>query len=713
MSSSFNSEGLEVNPNPSGALGGPPEEVAPMPPPEPCTPSKVSRGRTRRRERVQLAAEEAIDRWQKFAGSTDPVQRPLPRPWRLTYKGGGRGEGIESAILPRWQEVPFEAKFFQAAARLRLWIFGGFWFAFGVISLWFSRRNTQENRAVLLRETFLKLGTTFIKFGQQLSMRRDLMPQAYTDELTKLLDKVDLPLSAIEALDIIEKAIGKKRGVLRVPHEDIFAAFDTENVGSASVACVYHAVLRTGEHVAVKVRRPGITTQLAADMRALKWLVALFEVFFLPPRFLKHFNHELRTMLMDELDFRKEARFAELYRRQIRKTRQMRFVSVPRVFFDYSDDEVMVSEYVSGVWLNDILAALRTNENEVRDLMDRMRVDPLILARRVQLIARFNNFENFFFHADLHPGNILIQPGNKICLIDFGSCGSFSSRELNAWRRWFDAQSVDDVGGMVQAALAIIEPLPPIDKDEFGARLETEFWKNLYAIKSKHSNWAERITSRLWFDFLKLCQEFKIPMRLNTLRMIRASMLTDTIAGHLDPDQDPYREFRYYEKGAGKRAKKRLAKRVSNLFGPSKFIRLELGVESVLQTLFQVQRVVGSLAGIRIGAIIAKFDDFLSLFLRHMAWIGLTASVSTVVLYALTRMGRVRKLSPAFEGNETLALFMGLWGTDSLFGAFLKVVTSGWWLVIAFTPTVIVLLRIYRRTGEKTYPRGAGAIDDS
>jgi len=706
MSSSFNSEGLEVHP--STAFDGPPEEDAPSPLTDSRAPSKVSRARIRRREKIQLAADEALERWQKFAGSTEPVQRPLPRPWRLTYKG----DGLESAILPRWQEVPFEAGFFQAAARLRLWIYGGIWFVFGVIGLWFSRRNTEKERAILMRKTFLKLGTTFIKFGQQLSMRRDLLPQAYTDELETLLDKVDIPLPPDEALDIIEKAIGKKRGVPRVPHQEIFAAFDTEQVGSASVACVYHAVLRTGEHVAVKVRRPGITTQLAADMRALKWLVSLFEVFFLPPRFLQHFNHELRTMLMDELDFRKEARFAELYRRRIRKTRQMRFVSVPRVFFDYSDDEVMVSEYVSGVWLRDILTALRTNENEVRDLMDRMRVDPLVLARRVQLIARFNNFENFFFHADLHPANILIQPGNKICLIDFGSCGSFSNRELNAWRRWFDAQSVDDVGGMVQAALAIIEPLPQIDKDEFGARLEAEFWKSLYAIKSKHSDWSERITSRLWFGFLKLCQEFRIPMRLNTLRMIRASMLTDTIAGQLDPDQDPYREFRYYEKGAGKRAKKRLAKRVGNLFGPSKFIRFELGVETFLQTLFQVQRVVGSLSGIRIGAIITKIDDFLSLLMKHLAWIGLTASVSTVVLWALTRRGYISKAAIPFESNGTIRQFLGLWGTDSLFGAFLKVVTSGWWLVIAFTPTVIVLLRIYRRTGEKTYPRGAGAIDD-
>jgi predicted unusual protein kinase regulating ubiquinone biosynthesis (AarF/ABC1/UbiB family) len=610
---------------------------------------------------------------------------------------------------PRYRELVFNAGVLKTVARLHLWLWGAFRFGRGLFVLWLFRRNTDENRACLLRETISKMGPTFIKLGQQLSMRLDLLPYPYTSELEKLLDDLDA-FDTETALQVVERAVGQSRGVPLVPREQIFSAFDQKAIGAASVACVYHAVLKTGEHVAVKVRRPGIGQQFAADLRALKWVLSIFEVFGLPPGFLKNFHHELKSMLMDELDFRKEARFAELYSRKTRKTKQMRFISVPRVFFDYSNDEVLIADFVSGVWLKDILSALTTNEGQMRELLSKMNIDPIILARRIQLIARYNNFENIFFHADLHPANILVQPGNRICLIDFGSCGSFSRRELNAWRRWFDAQSVDDVGGMVQAALAIIEPVPAIDKDEFGQRLETEFWKNLYAIKSKHAEWSERISSRLWLDFLKLCREFNIPMRLNTLRMIRASLLTDTIAGRLDHDQDPYREFRYYEKGAGKRAKKRTRKRVKALLGPSKFIRIEQGLESTLQLLFQIQRTVNSLAGIRIGALITKLSYFLSLFLKHAAWILSTAIVATFAMLLLHWFN--------FKGLSSVGLpNLGILGPrytqiQGPVSALHAVVTNPVWQLIAAAPTVLVMLRVYLRLGEKHYPRGSSSRDD-
>lgn len=667
---------------------------------------KGTRARLRRREKLQRKADAAVENWFETATADHgQLRRPLPRPWRFKYQKTGQ----VSSLPPPYRELVFKAGVLRSVARLRLWFWGIMRFCWGLFKLWLFKRNTEENRAVLLREIISTMGPTFIKLGQQLSMRLDLLPYAYTNELEKLLDELKA-FDSNTALQIVERAVGERRGMPHVSNEEIFSAFDEVPVGSASVACVYHAVLKTGEHVAVKVRRPKIGLHFAADLRALKWLMLVVEVFLLTPGFLKNFHHELNSMLMDELDFRKEARFAELYRRRMRKTKQMRFVTAPKVFFEYSNDEVLVSEFVSGLSMKDIIAALATNPQQVYSLLEKMNIDPIILARRIQLIARYNNFENIFFHADLHPANIFVQPGNRICLIDFGSCGSFSRRELNAWRRWFDAQSVDDVGGMVQAALAIIEPLPAIDKEEFGQRLETEFWKNLFAIKSKHSEWSERISARLWLDFLRLCRNFNIPMRLNTLRMIRASMLTDTIAGRLDPDQDPYREFRYYQKGAGKRAKKRTKKRVEALLGPSKFIRLEQGVESALQLFFQIQRTVNSLAGIRIGALISKVSYFLTLFLRHVAWIGGTLVAFTILVAVLRWLD--------FKGLGSLGYpSLGLLGPNyaSIEGpisAFNSVLRNPVWLVIAFTPSLLIMLRIYSRLQEKEYPRGSSSRDD-
>jgi ubiquinone biosynthesis protein len=691
-------------------MDGPPEEMAGPPESNRKKAWKAWRARLRRREKIQRVADASAERWQRLhdlptAPQTlepeAPVQRPLPQPQGLGIMKKEYGE--LSALPPPRRELAFKAGVFKSMARLIVWIGGTCFFAFGVLQDWLGRRNTQATRARRLKETFLKMGITFIKIGQQLSMRIDLLPKAYTDELEELLSDVPTEFDPEEAIKAIERARGQKKGAPGpIPLAQIFSAFDSKPIGSASVACVYQAILISGERVAVKVRRPNIGPNLAADMRALGWLLRLVEVVCFAPGFFKNLIVELRMMLTEELDFAREARFADLYRRKMRKTKQMSFVSVPRVFFDYSNDEVMVAEFVSGIWLKDILPALEAHDAQALAKLDDIDFDPIILARRIQLIARFNNFENIFFHADLHPANILIRPGNKIVLIDFGSCGSFNMKELNSWRRWFDAQSVDDVGGMVQAALAIIEPLPPIDRDQFGKELESKFWDQLYAIKSKHSEWQERITSRLWYDFLALSRKHHIPMRLNTLRMIRASMLTDTIAIRLDPDQDAYREFRYYERGAGKRAKKRVVKRLRTLTAPRKFIGLEHGVESALKLVNQVQRTVDSLASISIQDVIAKVEYFLTLFFRHLLWIVLTFAVSVfgLAVYRVFNHGFNHGLVHILNGLVHIRN-TGTLNWVHLKALFYDVLLSPIWIIIAAAPNAVVLWRLSFRLSER------------
>jgi predicted unusual protein kinase regulating ubiquinone biosynthesis (AarF/ABC1/UbiB family) len=587
---------------------------------------KAWRDRMRRREKIQRAVDVATEQWLALQDiEIDEGERldvegalyqNLPRPNSLGVVKENR-----PALPPPRRQVTFEAGIPASVAKLFIWIWGAWRFFLGTFIDKLRHRDSQERRAVRLRETFERLGITFIKIGQQLSMRLDLIPYAYTRELENMLHNVP-SMSADEAIETIERTTKRRL------HE-IFEAFDPDPIGSASVACVYQAVLKSGERVAVKVRRPHIGEDLASDMRALQWLLKISELVFLRPGFTVNLAFELRTMLMEELDFVREARFNEIFRRRTRKTKQLRFVSAPKVFFDHSNSEVLVTEFISGVWLHELLSALETDDKAALAKIEEMKIDPLILARRIQLIARFNNFENIFFHADLHPANILIQPGNKIRLIDFGSCGSFNRKELASWRRWFDAQSVNDVGGMVQAALGILEPLPPIDRDTFAMRMEMMFWNDLYALKSKHSDWTERISARLWMGFLELSREFDVPMRLNTLRMIRASMLADTIAARLDHDQDPYKEFRYYEKGAGRRAKKRAFRRVRRLTGPAKFLRIESAIESALKTVYRVQRAVDSITSINIIPLIGKASDVIHQIFKLVLQLSALAGIWT------------------------------------------------------------------------------------
>src|SRR5262245_55273229 len=181
-------------------------------------------------------------------------------------------------------------------------------------SLWdrLRRRNSPGERAVHLRLVLENAGGTFIKIGRQLAMRVDLLPAEYCVELAKMLDRMPaFPLE--EALAAIARTTGK-------PWQDVFAVFDPDPVGSASIACVYQATLKDGTRVAVKVRRPGIGQIFMADLRVLDWLLGLAEFLsFVRPGFTIGLRHALRETLLEELDFRKEAHFQDIFRRNARR----------------------------------------------------------------------------------------------------------------------------------------------------------------------------------------------------------------------------------------------------------------------------------------------------------------------------------------------------------------------------------------------------------
>ncbi len=566
---------------------------------EPTSPVEAaSAGGGKPRKRVRRAAEAGVGRWKGTServvpfDQADGVQTSLPRPEQLVSD-----EPEEMPSLRR-QDVSFKTGFFRSFARLAFWL----WAAarFFIPNLWdrlLGRANINRRACRLLR-ILESSGLTAIKLGQQFSIRVDLLPEAYTRELSKLLDKV--PAFPHErALRAVTKLTEK-------PLEETFAAFDPEPIGQASVACVYRAVLRNGDHVAVKVRRPGIGEQLEADMRAMKWVLRLLEILtFLRPGLATNLRTELRDMLMEELDFVKEARYTELYRRQLKKAK-LKFATAPKVYFELSNDEVLTTEFVTGITLKDVLAAVEYGDRAALEILRSRDIDPKVIARRYLKINRFGGFEGICFHADLSPANVLVRPSNKLTLIDFGSCGAFTKHEVHAWLRLLWYQSHGDVGNMVRAALGLLEPLPAIDVDEFTKRLEAVFWQDLYAIKSKHSHWSERTTAGIWLSFLALTREYEIPARLNLVRMIRATLLADTIAARLDHDIDHYAEYRKYEKGAGRRAKQRLWRRFLRLFRPNTWVRVEQLYDGIVDFGFRLQKIIDSRPVFKFAQVIAK-----------------------------------------------------------------------------------------------------------
>ena len=231
------------------------------------------------------------------------VIAPLPR--RKLLEAAPAGE----ATPPMAKKVKLEAGLLPTLSRYFLWHFGLVRFLLTILFDLATGRSSAQRRAERARHAIERLGPTFVKVGQQLSVRADLLPYVYCQEFAKMLSHVR-PISSDVAIAAVERTMGKKLG-------EVFAIFDPQPVGSGSLACVYQAVLHIGDRVAVKVRRPGITAMIAADLRVSGWMFEVGEfIGVLRPGSTKNLLADVRSMYTDEVNFSLEARNTELFRRE-------------------------------------------------------------------------------------------------------------------------------------------------------------------------------------------------------------------------------------------------------------------------------------------------------------------------------------------------------------------------------------------------------------
>ena len=268
-------------------------------------------------------------------------------------------------------------------------------------------------RGERLRCALQEMGPIFVKFGQILSTRRDLVPPDIADELALLQDQVP-PFPTEQAVSIIENALGGDV-------DKLFASFEREPLASASIAQVHAATLPDGQDVVVKVVRPDVEAQLRQDVDLLLYIANLAHRYWdgakrVRPR---DIVSEFETFVFDELDMQREAANASMLRRNFENSDDL---YIPDVYWPYCRDRVLVLERVSGIPVNDL------------DALRNAGVDLPKLAKRGIKVFYTQVFRDNLFHADMHPGNILVDasdPANaSFIAMDFGIVASLTPKDL-------------------------------------------------------------------------------------------------------------------------------------------------------------------------------------------------------------------------------------------------------------------------------------------
>jgi ubiquinone biosynthesis protein len=276
---------------------------------------------------------------------------------------------------------------------------------------WFERKKGGP-RGERIRLALEELGPIFVKFGQALSTRRDLLPADLADELAKLQDRVP-PFPTSEAKAIIARAYGQ-------PAEEVFERFDDTPLAAASIAQVHSARLRSGEEVVVKVVRPGVRERIERDLEVMYVLAQLAHDYSREGYRLRPLEvvAEYERTIIDELDLMREAANAAQLKRNFAGSD---LLYVPQVHWDYCRPDVMVMERIHGVLVNDM------------DELRRRGVNIRVLAENGVEIFFTQVFRHNFFHADMHPGNIFVQvqdPERPVyAAVDFGIVGTLDARD--------------------------------------------------------------------------------------------------------------------------------------------------------------------------------------------------------------------------------------------------------------------------------------------
>jgi ubiquinone biosynthesis protein len=398
----------------------------------------------------------------------------------------------------------------------------GFGFVFDVRRDRREKKGLQEflapNFGVRLRLTLDDLGPTFVKFGQVLSTRSDILPEGVLSELQKLQDTAK-PMPAGVAQKIIERELG-------APVDEVFASFDPVPLGSASIGQVHKAVLRSGETVAVKVQRPEAPGRVAGDLELMRDFAALLDRRFGRGLFVDvgGLVAEFEVVVRRELDYSAEAENARRFAANFAGTQ----VVIPAVYLDLSTPKVLTEEFVEGTRFRDIRPLSFTPSERRR-----------VATMGADAIFRMA-FEDGFFHGDPHPSNLLLTPSGNLALLDFGMVGYMSQGDIEALSKLFIAVIQRDA----QAALRGLERLGV----GYATEIRADLVRDLREFLNKYSGLSvgEVTLGQALSELIALARRYRLRMPPVFPLLTKALVTAEGLARSIDPTLNVYEVARPY-----------------------------------------------------------------------------------------------------------------------------------------------------------------------
>jgi predicted unusual protein kinase regulating ubiquinone biosynthesis (AarF/ABC1/UbiB family) len=366
-----------------------------------------------------------------------------------------------------------------------------------------------ERQASWLRQNLIKLGPTFIKIGQALGTRADLLPLAYVKELAKLQDQVPAFPTA-EAFRHIESELGQTL-------QQAYAEIDAEPIAAASLGQVYRARLHSGKEVAVKVQRPNLEAILSFDIAVLYRMVQVTNRLFPQANENADWEGMLREFyvtIFEEIDYVKEGRNADRFRRNFR---DWRVVRVPTIYWTHTSARVLTLEFIRGTKVIDI-EALRAR-----------RISPVKVNRLLVKTYLKQLLEDGFFHADPHPGNLLVMDSGHLAFFDFGMVGRITPKLQSQMIDAFFHVVGKDVHGLGQDIINLNFLKPGVDAEMVRPVVEGLF-QHYLNLKLGEVNFKE-----LTYDLAEVVYEYPFRLPANFTYVMRALMTLEGIGIVTDP----------------------------------------------------------------------------------------------------------------------------------------------------------------------------------